>query len=75
MRIRRSLGLAIATATLTGLSLAGAAAAAAAAAAQISTPQDSVTPEQCQQGGGTVSSRPYAGQYCSGGSFSNSPIE
>ncbi|WP_393071737.1 hypothetical protein [Streptomyces sp. LN704] len=71
MRIRRSLGLAIATATLTGLSLAGA----AAAAAQISTPQDSVTPEQCQQGGGTVSSRPYAGQYCSGGSFSNSPIE
>ncbi|MEV5788009.1 MULTISPECIES: hypothetical protein [Streptomyces] len=72
MRIRRSIGLAIATATLTGLSLAGAA---AAAAAQVSTPQDSVTPDQCQQGGGTVSSRPYAGQYCSGGTFSNSPIE
>ncbi|MET8291267.1 hypothetical protein ABZV80_39620 [Streptomyces sp. NPDC005132] len=71
MRIRRSIGLAIATATLTGLSLAGAA---AAAAAQVSTPQDSVTPERCQQGGGTVSSRPYAGQYCSGGTFSNSPI-
>ncbi|MEU0035427.1 MULTISPECIES: hypothetical protein [unclassified Streptomyces] len=68
MRIRRSLGLAIAAATLTGLSVAGA------AAAQVSTPQTNVTPEQCQQGGGTVSSRPYAGEYCSGGTYSNSPI-
>ncbi|MFJ8010581.1 hypothetical protein [Streptomyces fagopyri] len=71
MRIRRSLGLAIATAALTGLSLSDA------AAAQVSTPRTSVTsvtPEQCQQGGGTVSSRPYAGEYCSGGTYSNSPI-
>ncbi|MFD8420798.1 hypothetical protein [Streptomyces sp. NPDC059466] len=72
MRIRRSLGLAIATATLTGLSLTGAAA--TAVAAPVSTPRTSVTPDQCQQGGGTVSSRPYAGEYCSGGTFSNSPI-
>ncbi|MFE5086173.1 hypothetical protein [Streptomyces mirabilis] len=68
MCIRRSLGLAIATATLAGLSLTGV------ATAQVSTPHTSVTPEQCWQGGGTVSSRPYAGEYCSGGAYSNSPI-
>ncbi|WP_329329772.1 hypothetical protein [Streptomyces mirabilis] len=68
MRIRRSLGLAIATATLAGLSLTGV------ATAQVSTPHTSVTPEQCWQGGGTVSSRLYAGEYCSGGTYSNSPI-
>ncbi|MGW1755428.1 hypothetical protein [Streptomyces mirabilis] len=68
MRIRRSLGLAIATTTLAGLSLSGV------ATAQVSTPHTSVTPEQCREGGGTVSSRPYAGEYCSGGTYSNSPI-
>lgn len=68
MRIRRSLGLAIATATLAGISLTGV------ATAQVSTPHTGVTPEQCWQGGGTVSSRPYAGEYCSGGTYSNSPI-
>ncbi|MER7690839.1 hypothetical protein [Streptomyces sp. NPDC097610] len=68
MRIRRSLGLVIATATLAGLSLTGA------ASAQVSTPHAGVTPEQCRQGGATVSSRPYAGEYCSGGTYSNSSI-
>ncbi|MET7897996.1 hypothetical protein [Streptomyces mirabilis] len=68
MRIRRGLGLVIATATLAGLSLTGV------ATAQVSTPHTSVTPEQCREGGGTVSSRPYAGEYCSGGTYSNSPI-
>ncbi|MER7681632.1 hypothetical protein [Streptomyces sp. NPDC096934] len=68
MRIRRSLGLAIAAATLAGLSLTGA------ATARAGTPITSVTPDQCREGGGTVDSKPYAGEYCSGGTYGNSPI-
>ncbi|MFC9587504.1 hypothetical protein ACFVJ8_32415 [Streptomyces yangpuensis] len=61
MRIRRTLAAVIATAALAGLGLAGAATASAATHATVA---GSLTPGECEQGGGTVD---WATSTCKGG--------
>ncbi|MEU2624989.1 hypothetical protein ABZ642_43985 [Streptomyces sp. NPDC007157] len=62
MRIRRILAAVIATAALAGLGLTGAAAATAA----------SLTPGECEQGGGVVN---WANNTCKGGSFDGQMVD
>ncbi|WP_046779735.1 hypothetical protein [Streptomyces yangpuensis] len=61
MRIRRTLAAVIATAALAGLGLAGAATATAAPTATVA---GSLTPGECEKGGGTVD---WATNTCKGG--------
>ncbi|MFK0021650.1 hypothetical protein [Streptomyces sp. NPDC090798] len=62
MRIRRILAAVIATAALAGLGLTGAATATAA----------SLTPGECQQGGGTVN---WANNTCRGGMYDGQMVD
>ncbi|RSS67484.1 hypothetical protein [Streptomyces sp. WAC06614] len=68
MRIRRTLAAAVATAALAGLGLAGAATATAAAQGVPTT----VTPSECQQGGGTAD---LTANVCKGGTYDGEPVD
>ncbi|MFJ6785378.1 hypothetical protein [Streptomyces yangpuensis] len=73
MRIRRTLGAVIATAALAGLGLAGAATATAAPAASPNAAvTESLTPGECEKGGGTVD---WSTNTCKGGTGNGQMVD
>ncbi|MFF4796378.1 hypothetical protein ACFY2M_43700 [Streptomyces sp. NPDC001276] len=74
MRIRRILAAVSATAALAGLGLTGAAAATAATAATAQGAPSSVSPSQCQEGGGTPRID-LPGNPCKGGTYDGQSVD
>ncbi|MGW5279366.1 hypothetical protein ACWERI_07890 [Streptomyces collinus] len=78
MRIRRILAAVIATAALAGVGLAGAATATATTTTATTAAPASLTPGECEQGGGTVDRSNLSSAHlptCKGGKFNGQEVD